>query len=346
MSPVPDETRPGNLSDPDQDDPGRREEWLASHHARWSTPEYELTRILTQAGVVPIQIDRLLAGQANEVYAVSESNGSEFILRIARRPDPRFETEEAVIGLVRQAGVPAPEVLATGPLEIDGAASAFILERRLPGVMLRDLILAEPGAVTSVLEELGEILAMIHEITVSGFGNLNAQLSAPYETYSAWFVDVFVDRHLPSILSAVQDNDQAVGLLNRAGELLVGHREILDRASPRLAHGDVSPTNVLVASGRISGIVDWEAAKGAPRANDFAWWTSGTVSLAQPPDPDAILAGYQRVTSLEPEFWELFKLCQLRITAGLVGYGASVEDRTVVARALARLRDLVDAFGQ
>ena len=49
----------------------RRDDWLAAHHERWSSPESLLLRIVRDAGLAPARFERLLAGQANEVYAVA-----------------------------------------------------------------------------------------------------------------------------------------------------------------------------------------------------------------------------------------------------------------------------------
>lgn len=328
---------------PDEDHAASRAVWLEAHHARWVSSESLLRRIVTGAGEVPVRFERLIAGQANEVHAVVTASGAELVCRISRRPDCRFETEAAVINAVRRNGLPAPEVVAVGQLQEEGGQTGFILERRLAGRMLRDVILADPAATAGLLEQLGELLAAVHQVAVIGFGNLDPELKGSHATCSAWFVDVFVQRHLPAILAAVEGVADMAAVVREAADIVIAHRELLDAAPGRLAHGDVSPTNVLVADGRVTGLVDWEAVKGAPQANDFAWWTSGTVSLADPPGPEALVAGYQRATTLDDNFWIYFWLCQLRITLGLIGYAADVSDAQLQRRACASLRDLLVA---
>lgn len=62
------------------------------------------------------------------------------------------------------------------------------------------------------------------------------------------------------------------------GETAVLHRLILElpdlfEARPAVvAHGDFGPANVLVADGRISGLLDWEFARLADPLFDVSWW--------------------------------------------------------------------------
>jgi aminoglycoside phosphotransferase (APT) family kinase protein len=296
---------------------------------------------MDSAGHPAHAFDRVLAGQANEVYAVTTARERDLILRISRRADPRFEVEAAVIERARRLGIPAPEVLAVGHLEEDDGATAYIIQRKIPGVMLREIILTAPAEVTPILEQLGEVLAGLHEIAVTGFGNLAADLSAPDRICTTWFLDAFIDRHLPQTLAAIEGDVATTDAVHRAIDELARNRSILDEAEPRLAHGDVSSTNVLVDDGKITGLVDWEGVKGALQANDFAWWTSGTTSLAEPPAPDAVIDGYQRLRSLGENFWTELRLSQLRILMGLIGYAAQVDDTSLITRTSSRLRDCV-----
>ena len=319
-----------------------RSEWLARHHSRWSSSPQLLHRIVRHAGVVPDRFERLVAGQANEVYSVTTAAGSDLILRVGWRPDPRFETEAAVIGVVRRGGIPAPEVVAVGRLQEEDGPTGYILEERLSGVMLRDLVLAG-GELEPVLGELGELVAGIHQIGVQGYGNLSPDLTASHSTCSQWFVDMFVERHLPGVIGALEGDAGAEHLVRRATELMTEQRSALDACPARLAHGDVSPTNVLVDGGRVTGIVDWESAKGAPQANDLAWWTSGTVSLARPPDVELLLRGYRRVLALEAGFWTAFRLCQLRILMGRIGHAADVDDVELKWRTVDQLGRMLES---
>lgn len=283
-----------------------------------------LERIVRDAGFTPVASSRIVVGQANEVYGIETDRDGDLVLRLAHRSNPKFEAEAAAIAVARSRGVPAPEVLAVGRLHDESGPAAFILERRLPGVMLADLLQADPGTVAELLEQLGEILGAIHGVPVQGFGNLSPDLAGTHLDYGSWFIDMFVENHLPETLEAVTGDDEATQLVHRTVEALSAHRELLDSMTPGLAHGDFSPTNVLVDRNRISGVIDWEGVKGAPQANDFAWWT--TVHPAGTRTVKSILSGYQRVAELDDGFHEVLRLAQLRILCGLLGYASRVQN--------------------
>jgi aminoglycoside phosphotransferase (APT) family kinase protein len=205
--------------------------------------------------------------------------------------------------------------------------------------MLRTVAESDLPTALSVLEPLGELVAAVHEIQVNGFGNLTPELTGTHASYSVWFIDMFIDSHLHETLAAAADDQDALGLVHLAVERMAAQRDPLDTVTCRLAHGDLSPDNVLVESGRITGIVDWEAVKGAPQANDFAWWT--TISAVEALSVDRLLTGYQRVLALEEDFWPVFGLARLRILSGLLGYAAKVGDAILLARASDGLRRIL-----
>ena len=307
-------------------------DWLVEHHSRWQTNSEFLAEAARLAGFDPVEIERIVVGQANEVYALTAANGEELIVRMAHRRDPKFASEAAAIERVREAGVPAPEVLLLWTPEREGAPTAVLVERRLPGEMLRDLWRREPS--TRCADELGEVLARIHDIAVDGFGNLSPSLQGTHSSYSEWFIDLWISDHLPSALSAVENNSSATTAVREAERQIRAARHLLDNVEPRLAHGDVSPTNVLALDGRITGIVDWEAVKGAPRSNDIAWWSTFVPDAIV----DALLRGYQAHAGSVDELVELIRLSRLRILAGLLAYTRAVGDQESFRFAIDRLK--------
>jgi aminoglycoside phosphotransferase (APT) family kinase protein len=310
----------------------RHADWLVEHHSRWQTSSEVLNEAVRRAGFSIGDVHRIVVGQANEVYAVTAVSGEELIVRMAHRRDPKFASETAAIERVRAAGIPAPEVLVLWAPEREGAPTAVLVEQRLPGEMLRDLWRREPS--TRCADELGELVARIHDIAVEGFGNLSPSLRGTHISYSEWFIDLWVSDHLPSALAAVEDDSSATAAVREAERQITSARQLLDHAESRLAHGDLSPTNVLVCDGRVTGIVDWEAVKGAPRSNDIAWWSSFVPDAIV----EALLRGYRRHAPSIDELGELVRLSRLRILAGLLAYTRSVGDEESFRFATERLK--------
>ena len=145
----------------------------------------------------------------------------------------RLDMERRVLEVVATHGIPVAEVLWA-----EHEPAPVLVQRRLPGRML-----AEVEPTDETCRSLAETLRAIHAVPVrGGFGNLTADLTGEAERLSTWFAGT-------------------------------GHHDLLDRQRPGLVHGDIQPTNVLVGEdGRVSGVLDWEAAKSGPPAFDFGWW--------------------------------------------------------------------------
>jgi aminoglycoside phosphotransferase (APT) family kinase protein len=220
------------------------------------------------------------AGQRNSVWLVTTSAGVDVVVRVlvdARR----LAMERAVIALVAAAGVPVAEVLwATS------AAEAVLVQRRLPGRML-----SEVSPTDAVCRSVATTLRAIHGIGgTSGFGNLGADLAGEDDRLSTWFTArVRAEVDAATTLAAA---DRA--LLDRSLEVLDLAQPLLDRQGPGLVHGDVQPFNLLVdADDRVTGVLDWEAAKSGPPAFDLGWWDWFSVGWSTPWPTERMLEHYE-----------------------------------------------------
>ncbi len=247
--------------------------WLTAHHSRWRTHPKLLGAALARCGLAPTNVERLIVGQSHEVYRVETGSGETVAVRVAHR-ESRAEVEAAVIERVRSVGVPVPEVLWREALDEGSGATGLMVQRWAPGARLAELARADPPGAAEPTIEAGRLLARIHQVTCAGFGNLDTGFKGTYRGYCEWFVDLLLASQLADVHAAVAADSGARSMVDQAVNFIVAHRRVIDAQLPRLAHGDFSPANILVTDGRISAIIDWEGAKGAPRANDFAWWAS------------------------------------------------------------------------
>jgi aminoglycoside phosphotransferase (APT) family kinase protein len=129
-------------------------------------------------------------------------------------------------------------------------------------------------------------------------------------------------------------------MVDDAAELIVRNRELIDSQTARLAHGDFSPSNILVADGRVTGIVDWEGVKGAPRANDLAWWSC----IA--PDPiariDPILEGYGQDLGDPDALVPMFLLARIRILVSMLLFANQVANTEGYSRSRQHLEEALN----
>lgn len=185
--------------------------------------------------------------------------GSELVLRIPRTPRAAEQLlkEAEVIAVVRDAGVPTPELVSYDSSLRVGSVPYMVLQR-VHGATLADQA-PDPSGRQRALGSLGEILVTLHQIRRSGVGPVGA-IPAPF-TFS------------PSEL---------LRRLVEAGEIgSVQHDRLLERfallqpegppqTDPVLLHRDVIPSNVMVdREGRVTALLDWGCAEWGSPARDL-----------------------------------------------------------------------------
>ena len=245
---------------------------------------------------------RFGAGKFSETFAVAADGGGGegYVLRVAP-PDTvlqlfyerRMMRQEPALHerLLAETAAPTPPILAHdfSRRRID---RDFLIMPKLPGEPLSRAGLAG-AARARAMRQWGRYVAEVHEITDPGgrFGYLGAHgCMPPQPSWAAGFREMYL-RELEDIVACgVYDRaaaDAALGLLDDHMPAFESHCP-----RPRLLHGDLWVTNLLVApDGEVTGVIDF----------DRACW--GDVEW------DLAIAEYCGVTG--PAFWE--------------GYGRRVE---------------------
>lgn len=203
----------------------------------------------------------LPGGGMNETYRVRLSGGDAVVVRIAHRSVPWFRDEAHLMELARLAGVPTPEVLGVEHVDHDGEVLSFSVQQFLPGRSLDDLVRGPTAAdVEQVVVDAGELLARVHGIAAER--GMRHELRSPEERVVARVVRT-VRRALGPAAATVVER----GAARLHEEVLAGPSAVTG-----LAHGDFLPKNLLVDSGAIVGVIDWEFAGPASPAFDLARW--------------------------------------------------------------------------
>jgi aminoglycoside phosphotransferase (APT) family kinase protein len=181
-----------------------------------------------------------------------------FFLKLGDRA--ALAAEVGVLAAVASRGIPAPIVEA---VDLDASQTG------LPAILTRD-VGGEPLAGTEPVFRLaGAHLRAVHEITLDGFGALDAtdgELRGEDPTWS----EVVSRRVAP--LSAIADAGLVPpSVLDRAAAAVNNHQHLVAAVGRgRLLHGDFHPRHVYAADGRITGIIDWGDATSGDPVYDFA----------------------------------------------------------------------------
>jgi aminoglycoside phosphotransferase (APT) family kinase protein len=252
----------------------------APRHPRESLVASICARVLAET---PTSIRPIVGnGVVNAVFAV-ETRSRSLVFRI-QLDDPAtgaFRKERWCMARASEAGVPGAEVVALGA---DGP-HAYSIHTRLPGVVGTDY----GGDLDRVWCELGRLTHRFHPVEVLGFGeHLGGPVGeSPDTTLAAW-VDAWVERALDNSLLV------EAGVLSRPA--LDEARAIVSRirewsGTPRLCHGNLSLSNVLVDGDDVF-VIDWGTAAGhlAPHFDlaELRAWSTKPARAAL----DAFLSGY------------------------------------------------------
>ena len=273
-----------------------------------------------------------LAGRSHRVYEFHDSRDGAYVARLAAFERSRFEVEAAVMTRCAAEDVPVPEVLHVGSAAAP-TGDVIMIQKKAEGLPLRRAVESvDDRQAAELVQRAGEVLARIHRVATVGFGPLGPGLRGPERELGVWFIDGMVDK----LREAQQISPEDARLFEDAFGVLADHRKFLDACPGGLLHGDFSPDNVLVHEGRVSAVLDWEAAKSGPPGLDIGWWDCFFQTARMP--TSALIRGYQRAHDLDLGTLDALRhLCVLRVMIGHLSWTRSVGDERGIALAKRRI---------
>lgn len=228
-------------------------------------------------------IDRISGhGVINQHDLIVLDDGRRFVSRKYGWPFDEPETvdrqakEEWLLPLLRDAGVPVPEIVAS----VTGA----VLTKYIEGEALADT----PGDLEA-WADAGRTLAIAHQVRFDAAGLVVAHGVEPFPegNWASWLA-AHCDRHAERLWA--KRPDVQVDREDLASALSLA-RPTLDAAPVRLVHTDSHPWNVLVREGRCVAWLDWEFAWAADPTWDFV--RNEFVRIRDiGPTPEAFYKGY------------------------------------------------------
>jgi len=193
------------------------------------------------------------------------TNGDEYLIKFTTKEEfKRLETEAALTKLIgNSAGVPVPEIIDIGEYDGEYYMIRTLLKGKALGEFLNEEMIEVLGeeAFNTIIYEVGQALAKLHKVSFTKKGLIHKDLNVV--EYNIFSKDEFM-----SFLNTVYEfkyvtDDQYSYLKNI---------DIDDTYSGDfvLCHCDYAPNNILVSSGHLSGIIDYEWASAAPCYDDIA----------------------------------------------------------------------------
>lgn len=182
-----------------------------------------------------------------------------------------LQREAAILGRVREAGIPVPRVLASFD---DPSATLLEYVEGSSRMTAREADQVGP--------EYMRWIAETHRVEPS---------TVPVERYETMAAAVAADLTWWTD-RAGRDGLGRHPLIGLAARVLAGSVPTVDRP-PCFVHGDAGPGNLLIHGGRVAAVLDWELAHLGDPHEDLAWlWMRGAHSEFG--DPRRRFAEYQR----------------------------------------------------
>lgn len=250
------------------------QKYLEEVHNRSSIPEPALNMIVSNiVGSPMVEKERILKGEANEVYDVKTRAGDEVFVRIERR-GLGFLQERWAIEQCQKVTVPAPEILGITHLNSQGELLAVCIQRKIEGDTLErgsiNVDEMDQETLRGIINQAGEILAKIHSIPTQGFDRIDQHGVGKFETFKDMMLDREAERGEYMRLAKRINLDSQV--IERAMKIISDHQDLYEEVGSVLNHGDFGPKHIMVDGDKITGILDWGEAQGNSPVYDIARW--------------------------------------------------------------------------
>lgn len=220
------------------------------------------------------RVERLAGSVGNQTFMLLTSVGG-FVLKASSVQDLR--SEAWACQRVRHEGVTAPEIV---HLDTKGRdlPVPYLLMRRLPGQPVDDD--------SPALRLAGEQLALVHSISLHGYGALTVAGAAAAGSSDSWAPFVadltagLVELESEAVLSEPLAAAASATLTQEADQIAFHDPAVL-------LHGDLKLMHILAAPENQVGLIDWgDACAGDPRLDLARLSMAGANAL------DAVMSGY------------------------------------------------------
>jgi len=261
-----------------------------------------LDAVARLAGVDRVLVmDETLRGESRSTFAVAAGD-DELAVKLVAAAHGAMDNQRRlvrVVGDLRRRGYPAPEYVGVG----ESGGTIFTLQRRLPGQPLHGGA-GRPPAPELFAAVLPSLLTAVELQRDAG------DLAQP--PWPAWLLDTIETGGDGYCLHAtMRQATRTAALLHRLQAL--ARRNLFDEPRMRdVVHFDMNPANILHASGRLSGVVDWnipfDGAGQGDRGFDIATLLFYAYDIEQTRE-----ALWERALEVSGLAWTTVYLCHLSL---------------------------------
>ena len=290
--------------------------YLEQKHAKFNTPDLVIDAVVDAAvGEKPINKEKVILGEVNEVYDVVVEKNKHLIVRISRSSNPRFASEKWALDEVKKVGVPAPKILLVTSQSIKERNLTFCVEEKLSGNPIRSIPWQEKDRIKALVVQAGAMLAKIHSVKPTGFGGLSEDGQGKLSSWLEYVNEI--DDEQEEILKSAIKIGLSIDQIERGFKLLKENNHLFEDVEPHLLHGDFSTKHILFENDLITGIIDFESCKSGDPLWDFAWWS---YFFGKDVPIEWLKEGYDQVNKVDPEFNKKLVLYRIRLGLSMIHY--------------------------
>ena len=305
-------------------------EYLESIQAKYKTPDSIIEAAIEKGINQSVKgKQRIIMGEASEVYDITTNTDLHIIMRISRDFHNPYKKEKWALAQCTKKGIPVPTMLSI--LEFtEGTKPLYIcLENKLPGSVLSEAEFDKNDPIyKKIIIESGKLLAKVHSIPAGHFGYSDENGENEPKTFRPYIKNKF--KSIKPYEAAAQKNNVDTKKISESFQVLDRYIPLFDSETPILVHNDYGPRHILVNGGKISGIIDFGNCKGGFPEQDFAWcyfWDNDSHSI------ELMKQGYKTITKLRKDFDLRFHIAKLYTSLDLLNYCDSMNHLSGIANA-------------
>lgn len=264
-----------------------RQSWLEQRHAAWQTPLPTLEALVHEVtGTAIAERERLIVGEANETYRIVTSDDRALVVKVSHAWERSFAAMHELSEALLSAGISVPRVLFAGRIDVGDRSVPAVVQTYIDGEPLSGAIKSHPEQAAEWTRQAGELLARIHQVPFD-------EPPLPDDLTPGQTTIRHALAKLPLVADALREHSLDP---DRIGSVLEANERALDALPRCREHGDFSADHLIVADGRIIGVIDLDSADIGTPMTDIGWWDT---YWDRDPHPTALLLeGYRRVHDL------------------------------------------------
>jgi len=253
-----------------------------------------------------VELERITKGSSTYVFRMFVEHQTYYV-RILPEQGVSFEAEVNVLRLLKNNGVNVPNVIHYEQRNNSIGLSLMITEELLGYDLDQPGIALERDSIHSILFHAGEQIALVNQVEIAGFGEIDRavleKLTGEHATMRDYYCEFF--EHDLSALHQYSLSDRTISATRRALEQGL---KLINEQKSYLVHGDFDTSHIFHHNEAYSGIIDFGDIKAGSALYDLGHFkTHDFISGFEP-----LLAGYSNVKALseqdkvEVTIWALF----------------------------------------